>query len=79
LLIGLLNLNWLVVNELEIKYSEDHIEKLNINNISVEELLENLGIDPLEVIVKKDDIIVLEDEIIENNDKIQIIKVIHGG
>jgi len=67
------------VNDLEIKYSEDHIEHLNINNISVEELLKNLGIDPLEVIVKKDDIIVLEDEIIGNNDKIQIIKVIHGG
>ena len=67
------------MNDLEIKYSEDHIEHLNINNISVEELLENLGIDPLEVIIKKDDIIVLEDEIIENNDKIHIIKVIHGG
>lgn len=64
---------------MEIKYSEDHIEHLNINNMSVEELLENLGIDPLEVIVKKDDIIVLEDEIIGNNDKIHIIKVIHGG
>ena len=49
----MLNFNWLVVNDLKIKFSEDHLENLNINRISVEELLKNLGIDPLEVIVKK--------------------------
>lgn len=67
------------MNVLEIKFSEGHVENLNINTITVEELLKNLGIDPLEVIVKKDDSIILEDEIIHNDDNIQIIRVIHGG
>ncbi len=64
---------------MEIEYSEDHVEHLNINSISVEELLINLGIDPLEVIVKRDDTIILEDTILENDDSIKIIRIIHGG
>jgi sulfur carrier protein len=64
---------------LEIKYSEGQVEHLNINSISVEELLKNLGIDPLEVIVKRDDTIILEDAILGKDDSIKIIRVIHGG
>lgn len=64
---------------MEIEYSEGHVEHLNINSITVEELLKNLEIDPLEVIVKKDDTIILEDEILRKNDSIKIIRVIHGG
>lgn len=64
---------------MEIEYSEGHVEHLNINQISVEELLKNLGIDPLEVIIKRDDTIILEDEILGKNDRIKIIRVIHGG
>ena len=64
---------------MEIEYSEGHVEHLNINQISVEELLKNLGIDPLEVIVKRNDTIILEDEILGKNDRIKIIRVIHGG
>jgi sulfur carrier protein len=65
--------------DLKIKYSEGHIQNLILNRMSVEELLKYLGIDPLEVIVKRDGFIILEDEIIENNDSIKIIRVIHGG
>jgi sulfur carrier protein len=64
---------------LEIKYSEGHVEHLNINSISVEELLKNLGIDPLEVIVKRDNTIIFEDAILGKQDSIMIIRVIHGG
>ena len=64
---------------MEIEYSEGHVEHLNINQISVEELLKNFGIDPLEVIIKRDDTIILEDEILGKNDRIKIIRVIHGG
>jgi sulfur carrier protein len=69
----------MVVMNMEIKYSEGHVENLDIKRISVEELLKNLGIDPLEVIVKKDNNVVLEDDIIQGDDNIQIIRVIHGG
>ncbi len=70
---------FMVVKYLKIKYSEGHIENLDINQISVEELLKNLGIDPLEVIVKRNDSIILDHETLGNNDTIQIIRVIHGG
>jgi sulfur carrier protein len=64
---------------MEIKYSDGQLETLNINKISVQELLMNLGIDQLEVIVKKDSKIILEEEILGNDDSIEIIRVIHGG
>jgi sulfur carrier protein len=64
---------------MEIKYSDGQLETLDIKKISVQELLMNLGIDQLEVIVKMDNKIILEEEILENNDSIEIIKVIHGG
>jgi len=64
---------------MEIKYSDGQLETLDINKISVQELLMNLGIDQLEVIVKMDNKIILEEEILENKDSIEIIRVIHGG
>jgi sulfur carrier protein len=64
---------------LEIKFSEGHVENMNINKISVEELLINFGINPLEVIVKRNGSLILEEEILGNKDSIQIIRVIHGG
>ena len=51
---------------LEIKFSENHIENMDITILTVEELLKNLDIDPLEVIVKKDDRVILVDKILKN-------------
>jgi sulfur carrier protein len=67
------------VSDLKIIFSEGQTENLNIENVSVKELLEDLGIEPLEVIVKKGNLVLQEDETIQNNDEIKIIKVIHGG
>jgi len=67
------------VNDLKIIFSEGQTENLNIENVSVKELLEDLEIEPLEVIVKKGNLVLQEDETIQNNDEIKIIKVIHGG
>jgi sulfur carrier protein ThiS len=64
---------------MEIKNSDGQLETLDIDKISVQELLMNLGIDQLEVIVKRDSKIILEEEILENKDNIEIIRVIHGG
>jgi len=69
----------MVVSDLKIIFSEGQTENLNIENVSVKELLEDLKIEPLEVIVKKGNLVLQEDEIIRNNDEIKIIKVIHGG
>lgn len=67
------------MSDLKIIFSEGQTENLNIENVSVKELLEDLEIEPLEVIVKKDSLVLQEDETIQNNDEIKIIKVIHGG
>ena len=64
---------------MKIKYTDGHVESLDLNKISVNELLINLGIEPMEVIVKRDDSIIHEDEILGVNDSIEIIQVIHGG
>lgn len=69
----------MVVSDLKIIFSEGQTENLNIENVSVKELLEALKMEPLEVIVKKDSLVLQEDETIQNNDEIKIIKVIHGG
>lgn len=67
------------MSDLKIIFSEGQTENLNIENVSVKELLVDLGIEPLEVIVKKGQLVLQEDETIQNNDEIKIIKVIHGG
>ena len=67
------------MSDLKIIFSEGQTENLNIENVSVKELLEDLQIEPLEVIVKKGSLVLQEDETIQNNDEIKIIKVIHGG
>ena len=67
------------MSDLKIIFSEGQTKNLNIKNISVKELLEDLKIEPLEVIVKKGNLVLQEDETIQNNDEIKIIKVIHGG
>ena len=55
------------------------IKELDISNISVKHLLEKLNVNPVEVVIKKNDEIVFEDEIITSNDNIKVINVIFGG
>lgn len=64
---------------------EIYIERINqkiyknITRVSVKELLKELNINLEEVLVTKNDELVDEDEILENNDKVKIISVISGG
>ena len=55
------------------------IKELDISNISVKHLLKKLNINPVEAVIKKNDEIVFEDEIITSNDNIKVINVIFGG
>ena len=48
-------------------------------NSLVMDLLKKLNINPVTVIVSKNNELVLEDEILENNDEIKILSVISGG
>lgn len=54
--------------------------KLNIGNYStVADLLKLLKINPVTVIVARNDELLLEDKKLNNNDKIKILSVISGG
>jgi sulfur carrier protein ThiS len=61
-----------------------YIEKEDKNivhkgKITGSELLKELKINPSSVIIVKNDEIVLEDEILEEKDKVKILSVVSGG
>ena len=52
--------------------------ELDKNSI-VSDLLKSLNINPVTVIVSRNNELILEDEILKNNDEIKILSVISGG
>ena len=48
-------------------------------NSSIKDLLAKMNINPVTVIVSKEDNIILEDENLQDKDKIKLISVISGG
>ena len=46
---------------------------------SVEQILSDLGINPLEVIISRNGTLVPEDTIVEADNEIRIIRISHGG
>lgn len=48
-------------------------------NMLVKDLLAKMNINPVTVIVSRDDNIITEDEQLEENDKIKLFSVISGG
>lgn len=67
-----------MVNYMKIDFQDSHIH-LEIEDISVEEMLKQLDINPVEVVVTQNGRIVLESSILQRGDEIKIIQVIHGG
>ena len=57
-------------NSKEIEYTE---------KITIEDLLKKEGIETEKVVIKQNGKTVSQDEIIQDNDEIEIIKVIYGG
>lgn len=64
---------------MKITFSDGSIKELEISNISVKHLLEKLNVNPVEVVIKKNDEVVFEDEIITSKDNIKVINVVFGG
>lgn len=62
-----------------IRFKDGKSRELEITTSSVEEVLRTLEINPMEVVVKRDDTIILEEELLTNEDEITVIKVIFGG
>jgi sulfur carrier protein len=47
--------------------------------MTVEALLRDLGINPLEVLISRNGTLVTEDAMVDDNDEIRIIRIAHGG
>ncbi len=59
---------------------ENKNKTLDLDNISiVADLLKKLNINPVTVIVSRNNELILEDEKLKNNDEIRILSVISGG
>ena len=64
---------------MKINIKNQKTRELEIKSSSVKEVLKELEINSLEVVVKKDDTIIHEDQLLTNADEITVIKVVFGG
>ena len=71
----MVNININVYIDRENKNSKLELEK----NSSVSDLLKELKINPVTVIVSRNNELILEDEKLNNDDEIKILSVISGG
>jgi len=67
------------VVEVRVIYPDGKVKEIEIKEMSIEDLLDELGINPVEVIIAKNGEIVPEDDIVRNEDELKIIMVKHGG
>lgn len=67
-----------MVNNMKIDFQDSEIQ-FEAEDISVEEMLKQLDINPVEVVVTQNGKIVLESSILQRGDEVKIIQVIHGG
>jgi len=67
--------------QLKVFYDRENKEKtIELgNNISVSDLLKKMNINPVTVIVSRNNNIILEDEKLKDKDDVKIISVISGG
>jgi sulfur carrier protein len=54
-------------------------QELRILGATVEDVLRDLGVNPVEVVVSKNGKVVSELELIGQDDEIRIIRIVHGG
>ena len=67
--------------QINVFFDRENKEKtieLDINS-SVKDLLAKMNVNPVTVIVSRDDSIITEDEKVNDSDKIKLISVISGG
>ena len=67
--------------KLKVFYDRENKEKTIVldDNLTVKDLLARLNINPVTVIVSKNNELILEDEKLNDKDDIKIISVISGG
>ena len=65
--------------QIKLIIGEENIKKNIPEGYTIKELLKKLEIPSETVVVKKNEFIVIEEELIQEGDTIEIIKVIYGG
>lgn len=51
----------------------------NAGPVTIDVLLRELGLNPVEVLVSKNGTLVVEDAIVEDEDEVRIFRITHGG
>ena len=64
---------------MKIIFPDKTSRETEIITVTVGVLLQDLRINPLEVLVSRNGTLVPEDAIVENEDEIRIIRIAHGG
>ncbi len=64
---------------MKIAMPDGKIREIAITEASIEEVLKECGINPVEVIVAKNGKIVSEYETTKDDDELKIIRIVHGG
>ncbi len=64
---------------MKVHYPGGRVSEIHMKECRLEEVLLNLGLNPLEVIVSKNGEIIPEDFIVQDTDELRIYRVAHGG
>jgi len=64
---------------LKIRYAQGRTDEISIDVTTIEQVLLQLEINPVEVIVSKNGHLVPEDAMVSNDDEIRIFRIVHGG
>ncbi|MEN6592612.1 MAG: MoaD/ThiS family protein [Methanobacterium sp.] len=65
--------------QVKVIFGEENLTEDVPEDYTIKELLKKLGIPSETVVVKKNEAIVIEEELIQEGDTLEIIKVIFGG
>ena len=58
---------------------DGRVKEMEITEMPIEDLLEEIGVNPVAVIIAKNGTIVPEDEMVRNDDELRMIWVKRGG
>ena len=64
---------------MRIHLPEGETREISSERMKIEDLLQNLGINPLEVLIVRNGRVVPEDEYVQEEDEIRVISVKSGG
>ena len=64
---------------MRVHYQRDSCLEIPVKECRLEEVLNTLGLNPLEVIVSRNGAIIPEDSLVGDTDELRIYRVAHGG